>query len=953
MKISIVHISDLHFVDKKENHILNFVDEIVAAICSRQYSENIFIIVTGDIANSGLDIEYNIANDFFENIQNKLYERTNTIPTFITLQGNHDCDFTMSNQARELLINNIQKIIIEEKTYNICNEVQLEYKKFEENSNSTPDELIEGIGYAIKVYNINGYKIAFRLHNSAWMSKIKESSDIRIPIPELPINHSQILLDSDLSIGAMHHTLNWIESSCSRKLRADFLATCDLVLSGHEHESSSFAITDDKARNEYVEGSVMQFHSLPDESGFNLICLDIKEKSIEIHPFTLKNKIYQSNDSKSRVFARNTRRLRKTFSFSKEMEEKLEDPEIVFKHPHKDDLTISDLFVFPECQKISLPGIKKTYRPIVDANTELLEKSPLIYFAAPEKSGKTTLAKVLFQNLHSQGIIPIYVKAKDIKKSDDSGLLQHISSIIAEQYSKDATEKFLQLKNSYRAIIIDDYELLKIKGKSRELLLQNLIHRFDKIIIFGHNDSRMNELYKAVEDNETYAPTILSFEHYEILEFGPVRRGELINKWLYAGNNLETDKDELHRKSINIDGIISLSIGKNIIPSYPLFVLLLIQQIDSKDSKTTSHGAQGYLYESLITIQLLENSRYEANIDIKIKYLTDFAFLLYENNDKDIDIDELQRWHIEYCRINFLKLNFEELKNDLIRSKILTEKEGSLKFLYPYIRYYFTARNISENIVKEKYKIIVSTLTRELHKQESSNILMFISYLCKDNFVLDTLVDYAKTLFYEEVSFDFNEPPKFLKIVEFPKTNLVLESINPSQARRDELKRVEEYQRDPSIKNTELENIDEQIDCLNSITSATKTIEILGQILRSYPGSLSPNDKVRIPEECYKLGLRVISFYINFMAKHEKDISNELIRIASNFHPECSRTTLEKETKSFIFELCGRVSFGMVKQISGAVGLEDLSPAFDKILEDNYNNLSYKIIDISIKLDHY
>src|SRR5260370_645219 len=47
--------------------------------------------------------------------------------------------------------------------------------------------------------------------------------------------------------------------------------------------------------------------------------------------------------------------------------------------------------------------------------------------------------------------------------------------------------------------------------------------------------------------------------------------------------------------------LIEVFLGKNLIPSYQLFVLVLLQQIASHTPTNTTSGSYGYFYEYLIT----------------------------------------------------------------------------------------------------------------------------------------------------------------------------------------------------------------------------------------------------------------------------------------------------------------------------------------------------------------
>ncbi|MGD0279865.1 MAG: metallophosphoesterase [Smithella sp.] len=958
MKVSILHLSDIHFSLSRNNPILYLTDAIASAISGQPYGDNIIIAVSGDIAFSGKKEEYDIASSFFEDLQLKINERINILPSLIIVPGNHDCDFTLNDQTREIVLNGISSSVIEQATYKLGTSVQVEYDTFAANTSVNLKNCAEGIGYKIKQLKMIDGVITFRLHNTAWMSKPNETVGIIIPTAILPSAHAEELLNAELSVGIMHHTFNWLRSDCSRQLRDNLHATCDIVLTGHEHESGGYQnVGYRRDITEYREGGVLQSCDNPKDSSFNFIFIDTQKETIDIHEFTLKGQMYSSiNNNYSRKFTRNMRRLKQTFSISEEMSKKLDNLDIVFNHPYKSSLSLDDLFVYPECCEISSPGSKNKPKQIREASADLLIESQNIYFAAPEKAGKTMLSKRLFLDLHVQGTMPILARGKIFKKTDDQSIIGYISELVGEQYSKEAIEPYHQLTYTERAIIIDDYDQVRLKGKHRNNLLLKLAAKFSKIILLGHNDSRWEELYEATQSKEQIlTPEILSYKHYELIELGPIKRSELVRRWHQTGASDEIDQNIFHRKLIEAEEIISNTIGKNLLPSYPIFILLLIQLLENKDGVPTTHGAQGYLYESLITNSLKDTSDYLADIDIQYKYLSELAYKLFQKKNHEISIEEMEQWHIEHCNKYLIRLDYEKLIIGFIRAQIIKKRDGYLIFVYPYTRYYFTARHLRDNIATDETKELITKLTTQLYQQEAANILIFLAYLCKDEFVLNAIIKAANNLFSETAIFNYAAPPDFLGKLETSNPKLILDVMSPSQARKDELLLREEIERDEKENNMNGNDDIEATESLSKISffnSAIRTIQILGQILRSFPGSLSADDKILIVKECYNLSLRATGFCISFLEKYGPDISAELIKLTTTLHPEAYRKDLEQETNAFMYGLCERMAFGMIKHVSRAIGLEELAPVFRKIL-DGGNNRSYEIFDLSVKLDHY
>src|ERR1019366_9435765 len=52
---------------------------------------------------------------------------------------------------------------------------------------------------------------------------------------------------------------------------------------------------------------------------------------------------------------------------------------------------------------------------------------------------------------------------------------------------------------------------------------------------------------------------------------------------------------------------------------------------------------------------------------------------------------------------------------------------------------------------------------------------------------------------------------------------------------------------------------DESLDHLKKMNIAFKTLQVLGQALRNFPNVLKADLKTRVAQECYSLGLRVLS----------------------------------------------------------------------------------------------
>lgn len=103
---SIIHLSDLHFKTSHNSIIDDLSKKIAAAsLALTKTRRNIIIAVSGDLAFSGQESEYQIFDEFINKIE-ELMVKSGKVESisFIAVPGNHDCDFGAERDVREYLI---------------------------------------------------------------------------------------------------------------------------------------------------------------------------------------------------------------------------------------------------------------------------------------------------------------------------------------------------------------------------------------------------------------------------------------------------------------------------------------------------------------------------------------------------------------------------------------------------------------------------------------------------------------------------------------------------------------------------------------------------------------------------------------------------------------------------------------------------------------------------------
>src|SRR5437899_2003604 len=98
MKVAILHLSDIH-IQSDTDWIIGRAEKIAQAVLGTwERLETIFIVISGDIANQGLREQYDVASNFLLSIKSYLQEQSNSEVVFLLAPGNHDCDFSSSDQ---------------------------------------------------------------------------------------------------------------------------------------------------------------------------------------------------------------------------------------------------------------------------------------------------------------------------------------------------------------------------------------------------------------------------------------------------------------------------------------------------------------------------------------------------------------------------------------------------------------------------------------------------------------------------------------------------------------------------------------------------------------------------------------------------------------------------------------------------------------------------------------
>jgi hypothetical protein len=966
MKFILLHLSDIHFKDSEgQNPVLSRTKQIAAAAASTAPTANCcFLAVTGDIAFSGKQAEYTLADEFFRDLRTHLRSRLSECDFhFVSVPGNHDCDFPEERDTvRELVLSGLTPSDLDEDVFAQCTGVQSDYEKFaaQWRTENVQRDILSKI-YAREVYDLQGGAVEFRLINSAWMSTLEEhQGSLRFP-PKLLQEGTDRDSASTLVVTMLHHPYNWFEATNARALRSELVKTSDIILTGHEHDVDYYGtVRPTGERIEYLEGGVLQVSDDPGVSWFNVLVVDLDEEMQEVHTFSWNNgngRYEPEGTPVPTVFQRNRYRLRHQFLLKKSFEEFLTDPGASFTHPDKKDIFLEDLFVYPDLLHVDPFGKEESpIKLIQDQVPTFVLNHRHVLLVGPENCGKTTLSKVLFRDLRENGFVPIYICGSEWKAYTESTLPSSIKRAFEDIYESPDVIAFDQLERRKKAIIVDDFDKSRFNVRARTHIINALKSLFDVVVLFGGENLRFDELITQQEEE----PAILEFTQCQIPPFGNLRRADLIRKWYFLGRHLTYDESELSRRAVQAEKIVSSLLGKNFIPSYPIFILILLQNMEAYTPLVIAprSGSYGYLFESLLTMALVRSSKLlKDDLDTTYTYLSELAYFLFTTGTYSISTEEALDWHQRHCKKYRVGFDFFSTLSDLCEVSVLCRDDNTIHFRYPFMYFYFVGRYFGEHIDQEEIRDHIRSMSKRLHHTESANILMFLSYLSKDPLILSSILRASQDLFSSYPECDLAENNRFLNGLMKNVPQLVLDSSDPEErrrkllARKDELEPAQVDQEDDKVMDDELVDAGELEEQLQ-LNVAFKTIQILGQVLRNFHGSLEAEKKLELARECYSLGLRVLKFMLNSVEVGQENLIQFLVEFLRSRNPNWSDEKLTDSVKDFLFFMVEALSFVVIKHVSDSIGLDRLSLTFHDLLEED-DRTSYKFIDLSVRLDFY
>lgn len=951
--LSIIHLSDIHIKNYDDIILTRAIEISQACASSIKTNAKVVIVVSGDIAFSGTSEQYLLASNFFNQIKDYLIKECNAQVEFVLSPGNHDCDFSTNNVARDTLINNVIQNPIDSAYVNIVTNIQNNYFNFvSEYCDLTENRLVTK-----KTISFNQEKVLFISVNSAWMSELKEHpGKLIIPKSFLPSIDTKAY---KAVIYVFHHPLNWLNPDYKAEFIDHLRSNADIVLLGHEHYKDNYKQIGSEYELIYNHGKELQ-NAENVESGFSIISFDDQFGSFNVKDYLWDNDhIYFRTKNEDIRFERN-KAGRSVFSVNDSFIKYIDDLGVDVRHFAKENITLNDLFLWPDLNKSDYKNEKSGSIRITENLPEELRNSKLSIIIGESTSGKTTLGKQFFRNELNLGRCSILIDGQNFTTSTESAITKVIENAYKKQYSPDYIEEYRQLSRQKKTLIIDNFDSIQNKNNRRSIVIDCVSNQFDSIVILMSSSIEITSLLKSELIN-----SMDELYYYEIRPFGNKKRKDYISKW-YRLNNTSDTEEAIEEKIEQAQHIINqfLGNGASFIPAFPLILIGILQNKDAF-SQSIHMSKYGYLYESLINQSLASIEEYGSrpglyNLDTEM--LSELAYKILCCKNTFITKADIETLSQMLCREKLLPaINVEQFINRMSSAKVFS-KELSLgegyKFNYPYIFYYFAAKYIANHLNDTKVQDLMEHMSSNLHNETYGNVVTFVCHFNSDQSVIDNVMVNAYGTLDDFTEFDYSkENPIFNEIKNAVRAFIpkkISSNDNVESNKDEELQKMDKIGLNDGAVSRGEDYIDDTVSDEDknfaAIVAALKTIEVLGQILQNYPADISGQNKVQIINEIHNLGMRSVEAIIETMGYLENDLIDVIYESSVKRKTDISRAEIESHVRMLMNVIVAGMARAMIHQIAKSLSSELLLPSVEVTYKDA-TTISTQLLMVDLKLN--
>lgn len=456
-QLCIVQLTDFHFGEELQSNYQKRVDDILETIKKSIKSGTVLLLVTGDVARTGKESEYQSAVMFFDYLIKQLNQPEYTLKVYI-LPGNHDLQGPCKSVG-----------CFAGAQYGVDIDNMASFFEF---ANMYNNGFVLGQPQPI-VFEVEGTQVSVSGFNSAPLSTLdgddKGFHVLRNPKRSLLDNTP----DSGLHIFASHHGPEWFCDN-ERLSLEKMLASCfDFAFTGHEHMGQSRCVGGLTGESCVVVRGGTYSLCDDDQSSYKMLLIRFGEfGSYEfaerVYGWEASAQIHAPLDE-----AHSYRRYIKSKTYFRPRSDFVNE---LFETEDNSSESFKDSFVFPSLKEEVATGTKDGELRINDQKLisdihsfmEFLFDVKTLEIHSDIRAGKSSLLKAIYRESLAMGYSPLLLTPD----YSTGSISRTLSSIIKDQYgdTREAVELFGRIPREKVLLLVDDFDSLKRKAKKSDVI---------------------------------------------------------------------------------------------------------------------------------------------------------------------------------------------------------------------------------------------------------------------------------------------------------------------------------------------------------------------------------------------------------------------------------------------------------------------------------------------------
>ena len=950
MTAVVLHLSDIH-IRSSQDPILSKGGEIGACVFSELSDASVvFIVVSGDIAFSGKSDEYKAARGLFNSIREKVHSDRQVPVHFVLIPGNHDCDFSIGGKPRQLTLNAVREdpSQLDEDVIRLGVSVQAEFKSFADSFQTADESRFGDDLWTGHRFTVENKEIVFDAINVAWCSNLQEEPGTLIfPVDRYKDRSNEA---SDLRISILHQPLNWFNQSTYHPFRQLVRQLANVVISGHEHVGGAGEdIHTSSGHSAYIEGCVLQGEKNLADSSFNVAVFNLEEGTYRATRYLWSDSGHYvpTEEGSWSDFRDLPRKAANQFPLESVFEQYLSDPGGAFSIKGG-SIGLQDLFVYPDAQEVGASearGVKKISSTTVFHDLTRLDGGILL--TGEEKVGATSLLYMLFRHYHERGQLPLYVRGSELKGAGDREIDQVLKRATVEQYGQKNFERFQQHPSGEKILLLDDFDDGTVRhGQQRAKILIEVSNRFPRLLVTANEVLDFNGTIRPHADGK-----LSNFKEFKLLPFGYSRRAQLVRRWIQrTAADGSLDEAALLARCDQAERMLDTVMAKNIVPSLPLYLLTLLQSIESGVQGGFEDSGLGEYYDYLVKAGL-ESAKVPKNQwGPVIEYCSHLAWQMHATEHKELSQIELTIFNDRFSKEQ-IRVDLPSRIDVLVKARILSKTGDCVRFRYHYIYYFLKGRHLSKQLTDLEVQAYIRSCCAHLYVRENANTILFLAHHAfKDPMFLKCVTDalYEPFKDFTPISFNGKDTERVKDFVrDLPK--LEYSGKSPEKAREEA--NIQRDQLDDGGDGLADKKEDlAQDEFTAQVISLLKTVEILGQILKNQIANIPRTQRVDLLKLVMSGPLRAVNAFFTVFMNHQDAAQIEIAELLAKNKVFANETERQKAARQLLAWILQSSAAGLVIKCVVSISSDDLLEDI-RTASNGLGTPASRLIAVGVKLD--